>query len=146
MKRYEFRLEAVLRVRRIQEARARADLAMANLAVTAANQALAAKVDAYAQLPRPVGVMEQPAFFGTQDRLERSAATVIDLGERRDAAKRHAAEQHAVWSETAQRVSALERLDERQREEYDLETQRAVDREVDDLVVSRYLRAREATS
>jgi flagellar export protein FliJ len=41
------------------------------------------------------------------------------------------------WSGAAQRVSALERLDERRREEYELELRRDEDAQVDDLVVSR---------
>jgi flagellar biosynthesis chaperone FliJ len=51
-----------------------------------------------------------------------------------------ATEKRLAWQVTAQRVESLERLDDRARTDHALETQRAVDQEVDDLVVSRFRR------
>ncbi|MFN8034891.1 MAG: hypothetical protein U0V73_03050 [Acidimicrobiia bacterium] len=143
MRRYQFRLEAVLRVRRIQEARARADLAMANMAVAAAQQALDTKIAAYRVLPQPGGTQSIDDFSTTRGRRDRAATTVVSLDERREAARQRAAEQHVDWSRAAQRVTTLERLDERQHAEHALAADRELEREVDDLVVSRHARREE---
>jgi flagellar export protein FliJ len=146
VKRYQFRLDAVLRVRRIQEARARADLAMANMAVAATHQALNAKVAEYQMLPHPSGHQTAHEFFSAQHRLDRAAATVVSLDERRALARERAAQQHVEWSLTAQRVSALENLDERQHAEYTIDADRESEREIDDLVTSRHGRREEPAS
>lgn len=141
MKRYRFRLESVLKVRRIQEARARADLAMANLAVAAAEGHLRNHIETYSAMPRPLGAMTNEEFATAEGALRRSAATVTSLAERRERARAHAVEIHDAWSFAAQRVTVLERLDDRQRGEYQLEADREAEHLVDDLVNSRFGRS-----
>lgn len=140
MKRYAFRLESVLKVRRIQAARARADLAMANLAVAAAENTLRAHVDTYDELPRPSGTMTHEQFATTEGALRRSAATVTALAAHREAARARAQDHRNAWSFAAQRVSVLERLDDRQRDEYQIEADREAEHLVDDLVIARFSR------
>ena len=48
------------------------------------------------------------------------------------------------WTAARQRVAALERLEARRRDEYAIESRRAEDRLVDDLVVARHARGANA--
>ena len=58
----------------------------------------------------------------------------------REEAKLEAAEMRRSWSQAAQEVSVLERLDERRRAEHEAEQARQIDIEIDDIVVARYAR------
>jgi flagellar export protein FliJ len=142
MKRYQFRLASVLRVRRIQEERARSELLNANQAVNAANLHLARRIEHLQQLPRTASVASTPAFLANQARMASVASSIAMADMARQVAEAAAAEKRDAWRQTAQRVDALERLDDRARGEHALETQRATAREVDDLVVSRFRQRR----
>ncbi|MHB1583547.1 MAG: hypothetical protein ACYC0E_07355, partial [Acidimicrobiales bacterium] len=67
MRRYRFRLEAVLRLRRAEEGQARDALAAANVELRTALVARDAEAGRYAALPRPLGAM-------TAERLRREHA------------------------------------------------------------------------
>jgi len=138
MKRYRFRLDSVLRVRRIQEERARAELLGANQAVAAAQVHLAQRIAHLEELPKPAKVASTPAFLANQARLASIASSISMARAAREVAEHAAEEKRLAWHVTAQRVEGLERLDERDRAQHALETQRAADQEVDDLVVSRF--------
>ncbi|HEX4776256.1 MAG TPA: flagellar export protein FliJ [Acidimicrobiia bacterium] len=138
MKRYRFRLDSVLRVRRIQEERARAELLSANQAVAAAQTHLQQRIAHLEELPKSAKVASTPAFLANQARLASIASSISMARAAREVAAHAADEKRVAWQVTAQRVEGLERLDERDRDEHALETQRAADQEVDDLVVSRF--------
>ncbi len=141
MKGYRFRLEPAMRVRRLQEENARARLAQARLA---ADQAMTETGRRRSLLDR----VREPASDG--------ASTVDWLAERdrRDrlaTALRAAqsAEAHALdialgfehnWEEAAAELKILERLDERAREEWRLEQNRAEQKELDELATARSVR------
>lgn len=134
MSRYRFRLDSVMRVRRVQEERARAQLALARLAEADAREAtvqrrglLRRTVDA----GLPSGDTQR---WGAQrDRLDRLAAAVTAS---------HLAELHAVdisqrrlvdWEHAAKELRALERLDERNREVWQAEQLREEQRVLDEI-------------
>jgi flagellar export protein FliJ len=144
VKRYQFRLDRVLGVRRITEDQARAALLAARLAEQAAAATLAARKDAYAARPSAPAVQSTCAFLSEQFLASTSAAAVQVAGQRRDAATLQVAEDRDAWVAAHRQVEALERLDERRREEHALEAQRAADAEVDDLVVARFRRQAQA--
>ena len=140
MKRYRFRLEAVLRVRRLQEDAARGALADATAAVARAEAEegrARAWLDALRAQPAPDG----PAAWDAQRRVQLAAAD--ELSSRGSDVAHARAEQQARQRELAAartRVRALERLDERRRAEHAREVARHEERAADDLVTSRYRR------
>jgi flagellar FliJ protein len=140
MRRYRFRLESVLRVRRVQEDLARADLARATTALAAAQQGLAGARSHLAGLdtaPRPA----EAAGWEAHRRVVLTAAgEVADAVTRvADAASERDARQGAA-AQARTRVRALECLDDRRRAEHALEAARHDDRTVDDLVTARWSR------
>ena len=73
----------------------------------------------------------RPARSTSRAREYREALAVVD-------------ERRAEWAAARQRVAALERLEERRRDEHAIEVRRAEDRLVDDLVVARHARGAHA--
>ena len=108
-----FRLAGVLRVRRIQEDVARAQVMRANAEVTTAWTDVQRR-EAYLEARQGEFTSgNSAAFIGA---VTAGIARVQDLSAARAAhalAQQAAAERAAAWSETAQRVKALESLEER---------------------------------
>lgn len=140
MKRFRFRLDQVLHVRRVQEDQARFALLAANrdaqLAAQRVDQRLADHAgrrmpsgpQTYADFERAVFLLDSSAGAVTVARAShREALTVVDT--RRE-----------HWTAARMRVAALERLEARRRAEHAVEMQRAEDQLVDDLVVARHAR------
>lgn len=140
MKRFRFRLDQVLHVRRVQEDLARAQLLSANrdahLAAARVEDRLADYADRripagplpYADFERAVFLLESGAGAVDAARAtHRTALTVVD-------------EKRVEWTAARRKVAALERLEERRRAEHAIEVQRAEDQLVDDLVVGRHAR------
>lgn len=141
MKRYRFRLDTVLRVRQVEEDRARGELALANRALADADALLEDRIDHYGAVPHPDAPLPMAAFLASRDRQEWAARAVVTAGTARLVADAQVAVRRDEWSAAATRVAALERLDERRREEHRLESQRQEGLEVDDIVVARARRA-----
>lgn len=137
MKRYEFRMEKVLRVRRLQEDAARAAVAAARRAEQQAQSALEASQAHYSSLTTAAPTTSSVQFLALRERAAHRATGVrLSEGLRFVAAQETAASVH-TWQESNRRVDALERLDERRREEYGIEARRAEDAAVDEIVVAR---------
>jgi flagellar FliJ protein len=141
MKRYTFRLDQVLRVRRMEEEQARASLLAANAEVRRAGEQLRARTERYHTMVAPTGPSQLTEFLAWRQLHQAAAAAVIDAGTAVAAADASAAERRDGWSAAAAKVTALERLDERRRAEHAAEAQREFDQEIDDLVTSRAGRA-----
>ena len=137
MKRYRFRLDTVLRVRQVEEERARGQLALANREMAEADALLEARIDHYGDVPRTEVALPVSAYLATRDRQEWAARAVVAAGTARLVAEAQVAVRRDEWSAAASRVAALERLDERRRDEHRLEAQRQEGLEVDDIVVAR---------
>lgn len=140
MTRYRFRLEQVLRVRRVQADQAAAALGVARRAEADAVAAEQARLHALTERSRPGGtyaagqlLAERAVWDAELDSLHRLAAARVAAGlvtdERRDG-----------WTAASRRVKALELLDDRRREEHRIDSDRAEGRRVDDLVASRFER------
>jgi len=140
LKRFRFRLEPVLRVRRIQEDQARARLLSANVVLHQTGQAVDARIARYQELDRPAGLQVEPDFERIVHTLDNAAGAIDTARERHLEARAVVAQRRAEWSDASMRVAALERLEARQRAEWATEVQRDEDRTVDDLVVSRFAR------
>lgn len=142
MKRYQFRLAQVLRVRRIEEERERAALLAKRRQELEATMRADERQTAYASVGAVPVALPAHRFLVERGRREIAAASLAAaIAERQMAAAATVAAQ-VDWSRSAQRVSALERLEERARDEYQLEIRRDEDAAVDDLVVFRTRRPR----
>jgi len=138
MKRYKFRLEQVLRVRRMEEEQARASLLAANAELNRAGERLRDRTERYHTMVAPIGPSQLTEFLAWRQRHQAAATAVIDAGTAVQSATSQAAERRDGWSAAASRVTALERLDERRRAEHAAEAEREFDQEIDDLVTSRH--------
>ena len=139
MKRYRFSLEAALRARRAQEDVARQNLAAANHRLVAARRraSVASAVCREIEVaPAPVDKDTFLAARGYELRMAEAAElarqAVID-------AEAIVAARYQAWVEAGKQVASLERLDERRREEWELEARRDEAATVDDVVASRWI-------
>lgn len=141
MKRYRFRLEPVLRVRRTEQDLAQAAVLSAQTVVAAELQTLTARDDAYARALSLQGSLSAAEFCYEQAHRSALASAVLTQRQRVQQAERGVEHAQAVWSAAAARVGALDRLDERQRAEHHAHSLREEELTVDDLVVARFGRA-----
>ena len=138
MKRYRFRLEPVLHVRRTEQDAARGALLAATAEVAAQQRELEQRQAAYTyRVQRPLAA-STPEF-----RLEQSHRRALGQAVLEQQARiAHAREQQELaretWVAAAGRVGALERLDERQRAAHRLAELKEDDLLTDELVVARH--------
>lgn len=137
MRRFAFRLDAVLRVRRLQEELARAAVATADAELAAARTVAATRLARLRDTVPVPGPVDGASFLAGRDTLARradaatrAAGAVADAGERR-------AERLSAWGATHRAVAGLERVEARARDEHGIEVRRDEDRQVDELVVTR---------
>jgi flagellar protein FliJ len=140
LKRFRFRLDQVMRVRRLQEDMARAELLGANRAAHDAAVRVHERLDEYSSREFPDGTQSYENFERALFMLD-SAAGAVDVAriDHREALV-VVDERRADWAAARRRVAALERLEVRRRDEHALEMRRAEDRLVDDIVVARHVR------
>ena len=139
MKRYQFRLAAVARLRRAEQDVARNALVVANVALRARLVERDAEVERYRTIAARNDAATPSALL-----TERNDASLA-LGRLRDAEQRvveaatAAALTQVAWVSAHQRVAALERLEARQREEHALAMSREDAALLDDVSTARYL-------
>jgi flagellar protein FliJ len=138
VKRFRFRLEQVLRVRRIQEDQARAALLVANRAAHDAAARVEERLHEYGTRSFPEGPQAYQDFERALFMLDAAAGAVEFARLQHRDALAVVDERRVDWTDAHRRVSALERLEVRRREEHAIETRRDEDRLVDDLVVARH--------
>lgn len=137
MKRYEFRMQKVLRVRRLQEDAARGRIAVARTAEQRAADAVAGSYDHYRALAPSAPATTAAGFLGQRDQAAYRATSVRLAEGSLQVATEATAQAVSTWHASHRRVEALERLDERRRDEHDIEARRVEDAAVDEIVVSR---------
>ncbi len=140
MKRFRFRLEQVLRIRRLQEEQAKAELLSANRAAYFAAARVDERLKEYHSRSFPEGPQPYAAFERALFMLDAAASAVDVAKDEHRAACDVVEERRADWAAARRKVGALERLEERRRQEHALEVRRDEDRLVDDLVVARFAR------
>ena len=144
MRRYRFRLEPVLRVRRQEQDAARGAVLAATALTGAEAEALAERDRAYAAgTGRSRARARAADFVHVQQHRAALGRAVLDQRRRlQRGARRGLAQARTGWTAAAARVGALERLDERQRAEHTARAAKEEEMVVDDLVVSRFGAAR----
>jgi flagellar FliJ protein len=136
MKRYHFPLAQVLRVRRIEEEQAAAELASARFDAESAADAQQARVSELAGCAAPPsGTAARFALWA--DRVTCAGGALTRATETKLVADQTMAARRAEWADAAMRVAALERLDERRRNAHRREALRDEIVTADDLVTSR---------
>ena len=123
---------------------ARAALQHANLDARRAADAVNARIEEYGAAARPEGAQSYDTFNRMQSHLDNAAGAITVARGLYLEALGVVEERRAEWAAARQRVAALERLEQRRRDEYDIEARRAEDRLVDDLVVARHARGAHA--
>ena len=137
--RYVFRLQTVLRVRRAEEKAARAKLHQANVSLVSA---IAARDLAEARyLATSAHVADVASLLGERCDADLAARSVERAQRQVGRAASEAALAHVAWRSAAQRVTMLERLDERRHGEYLQEEARREVAMVDDIVGARHAMA-----
>ncbi len=142
MKRYRFRLEPVLRVRRIEEERALADFAEAQRAEQRTHHLQISRFEHYNSIPMPIGRLSAGELLADRAVLERAAAGVVLAAAAHRLAVIDLEARRADWARAAGRVTSLENLEERRRGEHLLEVNRAETAELDELNSARFGRNR----
>ncbi|MFN8025634.1 MAG: flagellar export protein FliJ [Acidimicrobiia bacterium] len=140
MKRYRFRLDSVLRVRRTQESIAAAELQQANAAVQQASTRVDQRAAALQELPAPLGVLSLTAFTTASGRGLAAAAALSTARANLAMAQGIASEKIDSWTVASQRVTILEHVDERRRAEHQHELLREEERDVDEVVTAAFRR------
>lgn len=134
MKRYRFRLETVLRVRRIERDRAAAEAAIATREMEAATDEVATRELAYADFDPVNGLRSPKAYLLEQAQRNLQATGVVSARDRRASAAAEAKAAKARLAAAASAVAALEELDARSRGRHERELAVVEARRLDDLV------------
>ncbi|MBI1844107.1 MAG: flagellar export protein FliJ [Actinobacteria bacterium] len=142
MKRYRFRLDPVLRVRRVEEERSVAVLAQAQRAEQRAQQLQISRFERYHSISTPIGTRSAPEFLAERAQIELVAAGVVAAAAAHELAVIEVNESRRSWAEAAGRVTSLENLDERHRGEHLIEVNKAETAALDELTSARFGRQR----
>jgi flagellar FliJ protein len=140
MKRYAFRLAKVLRVRRIEEEQAAAQLAAARAAAVAAAAKEAGAAHALAARCARGGLQPAVSFLAWAETTMLAGEALSDARADVEATDEELEDRRQEWSSAAARVSALEHLDERGRDAHELERRRDEAKTTDDIVNTRFER------
>jgi flagellar FliJ protein len=138
VKKYSFPLAKVLRVRRVQEEQAAAQLAAARAAAATAAAKEVGAAHALASRCARGGLQPAVSFLAWSETtmLAGEALTKAQAEARR--AEDDAEACRGEWSSAATRVSALEHLDEQGRTAHGLERRRDETKTADDIVTTRW--------
>ena len=137
MKRYEFRAEKVLRIRRLQEDMARSGVAAARRSEAAAQAMVDASQQRYAQLSVAQVAQSSAAFLLAREQAGHRAGAVTVARQRRNEAGEATAAALGTWRDANAKVQGLERLDERRRAEHHVDVRRDEDAQADEITTAR---------
>ncbi|HOT78796.1 MAG TPA: flagellar export protein FliJ [Microthrixaceae bacterium] len=138
MKKYKFAFGSVQRVQRIAEEQAAVSLAEAQRAADAASAQLQARLaDIGAARPAP-GPRSTTEFHAQREHLDRHRVAVTAARAAEINALELLGSARADWVDAARKVRALDRLDERKRAEWTLETTHAAQLVTDEIATIRY--------
>ncbi|MEI2654835.1 MAG: flagellar FliJ family protein [Microthrixaceae bacterium] len=138
MKKYKFAFGSVQRVQRIAEEQAAMSLAQAQRAADAASAQLQARLaDIGAARPAP-GPRSTTEFHAQREHLDRHRVAVTAARAAELNALELLGSARADWVDAARKVRALDRLDERKRAEWTLETTHAAQLVTDEIATIRY--------
>jgi flagellar protein FliJ len=133
VKAYRFRLESVLRVRRLQEQVATQKLAVAVRALHQAESESACAKRSLEGLAAPAGRLTMEAVHWVHDQSTRMSDTLRARTEAAAAATEAAVQANQEWGSARRRTATLERLDERHVALWRIEADRSEAKVLDEL-------------
>jgi hypothetical protein len=142
MKRYEFNLEAVMRVRRIQESMAKAELQKANMATLVAELVAQQSLAHYDEVSTDAG----SSWMAQTERAHLAAEAAIEARRSLANARVTATVAMEKYLAATQTVSVLSHLDDRRREEHAAAVQHEDMGTVDEQVATRHVRRQDQLS
>jgi flagellar protein FliJ len=137
VKAYRFRLDSVLRVRRLQEQAATQRLAASVRALHHAQSELVRARRSLEDMAAPAGRITIGAFRWTHAQSTRMSETAHERAEAVEAATEAARQANEAWGTARQRTATLERLDERHVALWRREFDRSEAAVLDDLATGR---------
>lgn len=138
MKKYKFAFGGVQRVRKIAEEQARGALLDAQRHADEASAQLQARLaDIGAAIPAP-GLRSSVEFQAEREHLDRHRIAVMAARTAEVNALEALGSAREAWIEASRQVRALDRLDERKRAEWTLETTRAAQLATDEIATIKY--------
>lgn len=141
MKRFAFRLAAVLRLRRAEQEQARLRLAEANTRLTALLLERERETRHYDEVAARATAVDAAGLLAERHDTETALARRAEVDRRVAEAAGAAALAQVDWVRAHRRVQALERLEHRRREEHDLAALHEEIALLDDLATARHLAA-----
>jgi flagellar export protein FliJ len=141
MKKYTFSLSKVLRVRRIEEEQAAAQLAAARAAAAVAAAKEVGAAHALASRCARGGLQPAASFLAWSETTMLAGEALSAARTEVQAAAEEVEARRGEWSSAAARVSALEHLDERGREAHAVEVKKEETKITDDIVTTRWDRS-----
>ncbi len=138
MKKYRFRFGTVLRIRQLEEEQARAAMLEAQRELDAASGALHARLEAVSVATSPGRRWVSADFQEDRIHLSRHADAVAAARSAEANALAVFRTSRVAWEDAASKVRAIERLDERQRVDWVLETTRTAQQITDEIATTRY--------
>ena len=142
MKKYKFQLAGVHRVRKIAEEQEKATLAEAQRLADDATAKLHARLEEIGSAVPVPGSRTSNQFLAEREQLGRYREAVVAARSAEANALVIVHHARAEYLEAARKVRALDRLDDRKREEWRLETTRAAQLVTDETATIRYKGAR----
>ena len=139
MRRYQFRLGALLRVRRVEASLARERVAAASRRLNSASQVLQVAERRYVALPELLTPSDQLSFSDWRARGERAALALYEAKRRASEAAALREQERVRAARADQRVRALERLEARRLGEWKLAAARADSAALDDFATVRFV-------
>jgi len=136
MKKYRFSLNSVMKFRKMEEERARSFLLDSQAEVDRATTELDARLAAIGSARPHPGRSLGPEFAGEREQLERHAVAVTAARSAEANALALMRAARAEWEEAAQRVRALEKLDDRHHATWSLEATRRAQAATDEVAQS----------
>jgi len=140
VKAYRFRLDSVLRVRRLQEQAATMRLAASVRALHHAQSESARARHSLEDMTAPAGRLTIGAFRWGEAQSARMSETARERAEAVEAAAASARQANEAWGSARQRTATLERLDERHVALWQRELDRSEAAVLDDLATGRSAR------
>jgi flagellar FliJ protein len=144
VKRYQFRLETVLRLRRAEEEQAQAALRGANNRLRQLLAERDTEADRYRRVAAEHGATSIEGFRAEQLAAELAARSLAAAGRAAATAAADAALAQVHWMGTHRALATLERLEARHREEYVESERRAESVVLDDIATAAFVRERAA--
>ena len=138
MKKYKFAFGSVQRVQRIAEEQAAMSLAQAQRAADAASAQLQARLAGIGAARPAPGPRSTTEFHAQREHLDRHRVAVTAARAAELNALELLGSARADWVDAARKVRALDRLDERKRAEWTLETTHAAQLVTDEIATIRY--------